>query len=240
MTSIAAAAVSEAVSRSSRTDVLTLTEGQASKALLFEEQRPRLLRISARITRSAADAEDIVQEAWLRWHHIDLAEVDNVDAFLGTVVVRLALDRLRQIKARREVYYGDWPREPAAAQEHEQAAEPSSVYAALMVLCQRLSPLERAAFVLRVVLHQPYSETADALGRAETAVRQLVHRGWQRLNEGTVRFAVDERACEGLVHRFRVACYCPDIGPLLELMGSHHCTAASYSGRSSSRCSGVS
>ena len=83
-------------------------------ALLFEDQRPRLLRISFGILSSAADAEDVVQEVWFRWQRTNHRDVNNVEAFLTTVVTRLAIDRLRRIKSRREVYYGDWLTEPAS------------------------------------------------------------------------------------------------------------------------------
>ena len=84
------------------------------EVILFEDQRSRLLRIGLRILRSAPDAEDVVQEAWFRWQRSNRCDVDNVEAFLATVVTRLAIDRLRRIRSRREVYYGDWSSEPAS------------------------------------------------------------------------------------------------------------------------------
>ena len=191
------------------------------EVILFEDQRSRLLRIGLGILRSAPDAEDVVQEAWLRWQRSKRCDVDNVEAFPTT---RLALDRLRRIKSRREVYYGDWPSEPATTRaDHTKLDQQQEVSTALAVLFDTLSPLQRAAFVLRDVLAQPYPETAAALGREEPAVRQLVHRSL-RLRDAQASCPAERTAEAVLVHQFHRACLTSDVTPLVNLLTSESST----------------
>lgn len=156
----------------------------------FQQQRPRLLGVSYRILGSVVDAEDVVQDAWLRWAATDTAEVDNPAAFLTTVVTRLSIDRLRRVKAQRELYPGPWLPEPVAVDGDPVAAAElaDSLSMALLVVLETLTPLERAAFVLRDVFDEPYRRIATILGRDETAVRQLVHRGRRHVDERRTRF----------------------------------------------------
>ena len=131
-------------------------------------------------SRLGSDAEDILRDAWLRWSTTDAAQVTNPEAFLTTVVSRLSLDRLRRVKARREVYQGPWLPEPVTAETDPQAAAAlaySLSLAFLVILGVPVAPLERAAFVLREVFDEPYATVADILGRDEPAVRQLVPPG---------------------------------------------------------------
>jgi RNA polymerase sigma-70 factor (ECF subfamily) len=192
---------------------------------LFEEQRPRLTGICYRILGSVADAEDVVQEAWLRWTNVDPDGIDSTQAYLTTIATRLALDRLRRAKAQREVYTGSWLPEPVVADPGDQAGDPAAVAEladslsmALLVVLETLSPLERAAFVLREVFRRPYPEVAAALGRSESAVRQLVHRAQGRVEAGHVRYAADRATHARLVRRFLAACESADVGELMEIL----------------------
>jgi RNA polymerase sigma-70 factor (ECF subfamily) len=186
----------------------------------FEKQRRRMLGISYRILGSFADAEDVVQDAWLRWSATDTAQVENPEAFLTTVVTRLSLDRLRILKARREVYSGPWLPEPVAADADPQAAAElaDSLSMALLVVLETLSPLERAAFVLREVFSEPYPVVAEILGREEPAVRQLVHRARQHVDAGGARYRADRATHNEVVERFLAACETADLDALLEVL----------------------
>ena len=194
--------------------------GQPPEAATFEAQRRRLLGISYRILGSFADAEDVVQDAWLRWSGTDVAQVQNPEAFLTTVVTRLSLDRLRTLKARREVYSGPWLPEPVAADADPEAAAElaDSLSLALLVVLEKLSPLERAAFVLREVFSEPYAVVAEILGRDEAAVRQLVHRARQHVDAGGTRYRADRATHDEVVDRFLAACQNADLEALLSVL----------------------
>ncbi|HLL61763.1 MAG TPA: RNA polymerase sigma-70 factor [Propionibacteriaceae bacterium] len=186
----------------------------------FTEQRRRLLGVSYRILGSVADAEDVVQDAWLRWSATDTAKVENPEAFLTTVVTRLSLDRLRALKARREVYSGPWLPEPVAADAGPEAAVElaDSLSLALLVVLETLSPLERAAFVLREVFAEPYDVVAEILGRDPAAVRQLVHRARQHVDAGGTRYRADHATHNEVVERFLAACQNADLDALLTVL----------------------
>lgn len=186
----------------------------------FEDQRRRLLGVSYRILGSIADAEDVVQDAWLRWSATDAATVQNPGAFLTTVVTRLSLDRLRTLKARREVYSGPWLPEPVSAEAGPEAAAElaDSLSMALLVVLETLSPLERAAFVLREVFSEPYAAVAETLGRDEAAVRQLVHRARQHVDAGGARYRADRATHDQVVVRFLAACQTADLDALLTVL----------------------
>lgn len=186
---------------------------------IFEDERPLMMGIGYRILGSVSDAEDVVQEAWLRWQATEVARVENPEAFLTTVVTRLSLDRLRRLRARREVYPGPWLPEPVAADDPQATVERAdSLSVALLVVLQALSPLERAAFVLREVFDQPYPEVAYTLGRTEAAVRQLVSRARHHVEEGAGRFRADRDTHVMVVQRFLAACQSADPGPLLDVL----------------------
>ena len=191
-----------------------------SATVTFEAQRRRLLGISYRILGSFADAEDVVQDAWLRWSRTDVTEVENPEAFLTTVVTRLSLDRLRTLKARREVYSGPWLPEPVAADPDPQSAVElaDSLSLAVLVVLETLSPLERAAFVLREVFSEPYPVVAEILGREEPAVRQLVHRARQHVDAGAARYRADRATHNEVVQRFLAACETADLDALLGVL----------------------
>jgi RNA polymerase sigma-70 factor, ECF subfamily len=150
----------------------------------FEGERPRLIGLAYRITCSLADAEDVVQEAWIRWAARDAATVDNPAAWLTTVTSRLALDRLRAQRRRREVYVGPWLPEPVpTARNAEEAAElAESLTLGFLVLLDSLGPYERVAFLLGDVFGEPYPAIAEILGKTEPACRQLVSRARRKLH----------------------------------------------------------
>lgn len=191
---------------------------------VFEALRPRLLGVAYRILGSVTDAEDVLQDAWVRWSRTDLGGVLNPEAYLVTVVGRQATDYLRHAKRRRESYTGSWLPEPVAnepdpALDPEAAAQlADSLSMALLVVLETLSPLERAAFVLREVFDRPYPEVAATLGRSEQAVRQLVHRARGRVEDGHARFRADVTTHAHVVSRFLEACQGADVGALLEVL----------------------
>ena len=191
---------------------------------VFETLRPRLLGVAYRILGSVADAEDVLQEAWMRWSRTDASTVANPEAYLVTVVGRRATDFLRAAKRRRETYTGPWLPEPVA-NEPDPALDPAaaaeladSLSMALLVVLETLSPLERAAFVLREVFDRPYPEVAATLGRSEQAVRQLVHRARGRVDDGHARFRADVATHAQVVSRFLAACQGADLETLLAVL----------------------
>ena len=198
----------------------TECDGDQDRALVFEQHRRLILGVSYRILGSVADSEDVLQDAWLRWSTADAAYVNIPEAFLTTVVSRLSLDRLRRVKARREVYQGPWLPEPVSGETDPQAAAAvaDSLSLAFLVILETLSPLERAAFVLREVFDEPYATVAEILGREEPAVRQLVHRARQRVNEGGARYRADQATQAEVVRRFLLACQSADIDGLLAIL----------------------
>jgi len=191
---------------------------------VFEALRPRLLGVAYRILGSMADAEDVLQDAWMRWSRTDAGGVANPEAYLVTVVGRRATDFLRAAKRRRETYTGPWLPEPVA-NEPDPALDPAaaaeladSLSMALLVVLETLSPLERAAFVLREVFDRPYPEVAATLGRSEQAVRQLVHRARGRVDDGHARFSADAATHTQVVSRFLAACQGADLEALLAVL----------------------
>jgi len=140
----------------------------------FEAHRPLLFAIAYRMLGVAAEAEDVVQEAWLRWQAAGREEVKSPKAYLSTVVTRLCLDQLKSARARRESYVGPWLPEPVAKAD---AFDGESISLAFLVLLESLSPVERAVFLLAQVFDHSHAEIAAILGRSEGAVRVLIHRG---------------------------------------------------------------
>ena len=150
---------------------------RADEAETFEALRPKLTRIAYRMLGSLAEAEDIVQDAFLRWRRADRDEVAHPAAFLSRIVTRLCLDQLKSARARRESYIGFWLPEPLIeSAPQENAGEAEDVTMTLMLALERLSPLERAAFLLHDVFDMPFAEVAAAIGRDEAACRQLAAR----------------------------------------------------------------
>ncbi|MCO7272357.1 RNA polymerase sigma factor SigJ [Cellulosimicrobium cellulans] len=172
------------------------------------------------MTGSAADAEDVVQEAWLRWSAADRSDVLDPRAYLVRVTTRLALDRLRALRARRETYVGSWLPDPLlttpdAALQVERAEDVSM---ALLVVLETLSPLERAVFVLREVFDVPYDEIAEGLDRSAESVRQTAHRAREHVRARRPRFTPPDDAQRAAVERFMAACATGDTTALVEVL----------------------
>lgn len=176
---------------------------------VFEAERSRLTGLAYRMLGTLSDAEDVVQQAWLRWSSTDASEIANPAAWLTTVVSRLAIDRLRQQQRRREDYVGPWLPEPLAtpaagpssAADPAQAAElADSVTFGFLVLLDRLSPIERAVFVLSEVFGEPHTAIAEVIGKSPAATRQLASRARRRIREQRgERRPADERLLAELV-----------------------------------------
>ena len=176
-------------------------------SVAFESVRPRLFGLAYRMLGSRADAEDIVQEAYVRWHQTEADTVRNAEAWLVTTATRLAIDRLRALKVEREAYTGPWLPEPLIAPEppDREAELASDLSVAFMVLLERLAPEERAAFLLHDVFECGYTEIARLLGKSEAASRQIVHRARGRVRDDQPRFHASEAARVRLLKTFVAA-----------------------------------
>ncbi|MFG2543921.1 RNA polymerase sigma-70 factor [Streptomyces sp. NPDC048594] len=192
---------------------------------VFEAHRPVLLGVAYRMLGRLADAEDVVQEAWLRWSGADRSGVREPRGYLVRVTTRLAIDRLRQIKSRGETYVGPWLPEPyvtdfgdTVPDTAERAVLADSVSLAVLVVLESLSPLERAVFVLREAFGYPYAEIAAMLERGEAAVRQLAGRARKHVDERRPRYDVDPAQRRDLTERFLAAAADGDLAGLMELL----------------------
>ncbi|MEU8706966.1 RNA polymerase sigma-70 factor [Streptomyces sp. NPDC048565] len=192
---------------------------------LFEEHRPFLTGVAYRMLGRVADAEDVVQEAWLRWSSADREDVREPRAYLVRITTRLSIDRLRHLHSRREAYVGPWLPEPvvtefgpAVPDSAERAVLADSVSLAVLVVLETLSPLERAVFVLREAFGFPYAEIGAALDRSEAAVRQLAGRAKLHVEERKPRYDVDPAVRRDLTERFLAAASGGDLERLLALL----------------------
>lgn len=187
---------------------------------VFAAYRPLLVGVAYRVLGRVTDAEDVVQEAWLRWHRVDHAEVDDAKGYLVRIVTRLAVDRLRLARTRRESYVGDWLPEPLLDANDPAAgvAETESISLAMLVVLETLSPLERVVFVLREAFHYSYAEIADIVERSETAVRQLGSRARTHVRERQQRFDADHAVTQRLTERFVEVCMGGDLTGLLGML----------------------
>src|SRR5215208_4516900 len=211
---------------------MPITSG-TSTGRTFDEHRDFLVSVAYRILGSVTDAEDIVQEAWLRWSGVDHFQVKDPRAFLIRVTTRLAIDRLRRVKARRESYVGPWLPEPVLTSQDpaEDAAMAESVSMAILVMLETLSPLERAVFVLREAFGMPHSEIADVLGRKEEAVRQLARRAHDHVREGRTRFDADRTEQRRVTERFLEAATGGDLEALMTVLSPGVTLVADGGGR---------
>jgi len=177
----------------------------------FEAERRRLTAVAYRMLGRWSEAEDIVQDAWLRWQAADHRSINSVPAWLTTVVVRLSLDRIRRNRAAREVYVGPWLPEPVLTIEggehvpetHESLANDLSI--GLMHVLERLGPEERAAFILREAFDSSYADIAAILGKNETAVRQIATRARERVRAARPRFDARPEVHQQLLAQFMSA-----------------------------------
>ena len=172
----------------------------------FEEHRPLLFSIAYRMLGSASEAEDVLQDAWVRARQDEDTDVRSPRAYLTTIVTRLCIDHLRSAERTRMEYPGPWLPEPLAAPNQESADLASSLTTAFLVLLERLAPTERAVFLLREVFELDFGEIARSVGKSEANTRQILTRARGRLNEARPRFTVSRRESEEIVRRFRDAC----------------------------------
>jgi RNA polymerase sigma-70 factor (ECF subfamily) len=182
----------------------------------FERERSRLRALAYRMLGSAAEADDMLQEAWLRWREV--RSVESPRAYLTAVVTRLCLDQLKSARARRESYVGPWLPEPVRTVEDEPDRESISI--AFLVLLERLSPLERATLLLHQVFDYPHAEIARILDRDEATVRQSLHRARERVVAERPRFAPCREDHARLLGGFVAACTNGDLHALESLLAA--------------------
>ena len=194
-----------------------------TRAEEFEELRPLMFSIAYRLLGSVSEAEDAVQEAWLRYEASPTPHT-STKAFLSAVVTRISIDVLRSARFRREEYVGQWFPEPLLTDPYEDPARSAeladSVSMAALLLLERLSPLERAVFVLHEVFGFDFPEVASAVGRSEAACRQLAVRARRHMDEGRPRFEADRRERDELAARFFDALRVGDVDGLRELLAA--------------------
>lgn len=199
-----------------KTPAVTQKDGDLRRA--FEELRPAMFALAYRITGSRTDAEDIVQDAFLRFQNsVPDQAIRSLKAYLTTITARLSLNRLRDQRARRETYVGEWLPEPLPTQD-DPAALADDVSFALLVVLERLSPLERVVFILKSAFDFSFDEIAPIVGRNPVACRKLYSRGRACILQDRPRFPVDRERHRALLLSFESACRGNDLGTLLELL----------------------
>jgi len=176
---------------------------------VFQSHRSRLFGLAYRMLGTRAEAEDLVQDAYLRWHHSATEDIQSPIAFLVTMTTRLCLDRLRELKQERGHYVGPWLPEPFVEDEvpsaEMQLEFTEEVSVAFLAVLERLGPEERAAFLLHDVFDYDYPDVAQMVGKSEPTCRQMIHRARSRVRESRARFAVTEESRERVLARFLVA-----------------------------------
>lgn len=208
--------------------------GTEAATSAFESFRGRLFGLAYRMLGSRAEAEDVVQETYLRWHQADRQRIENPEAWLVTAATRLAIDRLRRLQSERTAYTGPWLPQPMVADgappdRHLDLADDLSI--AFLTLLERLAPEERAAFLLHDVFEVGYGQIAAVLERSEAACRQVVHRARERVRGDRKRFDVSEAAKTRLLERFMAAVEARDEQRLLELFAPDATWTADGGGR---------
>jgi RNA polymerase sigma-70 factor (ECF subfamily) len=199
-----------------------MTEPTANRTEIFNQYRPLLFSIAYRMLGSAMDAEDMVQDAFLRWQAADTGAIASPKSYLASVVTRLCIDQLRLASVQRETYIGPWLPEPilggvsAGIGNEEMLSESLSM--AFLILLESLSPAERAAFLLREVFEYEYAEIAAILDKTEANCRQMVKRAHERLQARRHRFEVSPAQQQQLVMQFAQACASGDLDGLLAVL----------------------
>ena len=186
----------------------------------FEAERPRLLRLGYRMLGSLSEAEDVVQEAWLRWARVE-ESVDTPGAYLTRIVTRLCIDQLKSARARRETYVGAWLPDPLLGSIDAEESFADDVTLSLMLALERLSPLERAAFLLHDVFDVALTDVATTLGREAPAVRQLAARARKHIQAERTRFAVGQEEGEQIARAFFAAARDGDAAALGSLLAAN-------------------
>ena len=193
-----------------------MTDGDAAAA--FEPHRRYLAGVAYRMLGSVTEAEDVVQDAFLRWTTVDRGTVDDPRAYLARVVARLCLDRLKSARAQREQYVGTWLPEPLVEEPASPASVADDISVALFMTLERLSPLERAAFLLHDVFDMDYAAIASVLDRSEAACRQLATRARDHVREQRPRFERTQEAESRLVGAFAAAMISGDVDALASIL----------------------
>jgi len=190
------------------------------RALEFDEHRPALFGLAYRMLGARADAEDVVQDAFLRWQNAPLDQIRSPRSYLMTVAARLALDALNAAHRKRETYFGEWLAEPLVTTEPPDRTleKAESLSIAFLHVLETLSPAERVAFLMREVFDQSYEEVAQALETSEVNSRQLVARARKHLQERRPRFVVDPARHQAVLYRFLTACTSGDTDALLSMV----------------------
>jgi RNA polymerase sigma-70 factor (ECF subfamily) len=203
-----------------RSFVYTLENRGVTEIDAFDASRGRLFGLAYRMLGSRAEAEDLVQEAYIRWHEAESASIQNPEAWLVTTTTRLAIDRLRRLKTEREAYVGPWLPEPlvsSAPPPDRDVSLAEDLSLAFLTMLERLAPDERAAFLLHDVFDVRYPQIAAVLARSEAACRQMVHRARERVRGDRKRFEATEGAKASLLRKFTAALEARDEGTLLTL-----------------------
>ena len=194
---------------------------------LFETYRSRLFGLAYKLLGSRSDAEDVVQDAWLRWRQADRSAIRDVEAWLVTATTRLGIDRLRLARTEREAYTGPWLPEPLSVDEDESptpergAEIAEQVSLAFLSLLERLGPEERAAFLLKEVFDYDYAQIAELIGHSEANCRQMVHRARMRVQGERPRFAVAPEKHRSLLERFMHAAQGGDRDAIVRLLDAN-------------------
>ena len=193
-----------------------------STETVFETHRPRLFGLAYKLLGSRSDAEDVVQDAWLRWRQADRSAIRDAEAWLVTATTRLGIDRLRLARTEREAYFGPWLPEPLSVDEApdpERGAEiAEQVSLAFLSVLERLGPEERAAFLLKEVFEYDYAQIAELIGQSEANCRQMVHRARTRVQADRPRFAVTPEKHRSLLDRFMHAAQSGDRNAIVQLL----------------------
>jgi len=184
----------------------------------FEVYRPLLFSIAYRMLGSASEADDILQDAWLRARQDEDADVRSPRAYLTTIVTRLCIDHLRSAERNRMEYPGPWLPEPLAEPNQESAELASSLSTAFLVVLERLAPTERAVFLLREVFELDFDEIAASVGKSEANTRQILTRARRRLGEPRPRFRMSRQDSVDIVQQFRHACVTGNVEELLAVL----------------------
>ena len=187
-------------------------------AATFEANRPLLFSIAYRMLGSASEAEDVVQDAWLRARQDEHADVRSPRAYLTTIVTRLCIDHLRSAERTRMEYPGPWLPEPLAEPNQESVELASSLKTAFLVMLEQLAPTERAVLLLREVFELDFDEIAKIVGKSEPNTRQILTRARARLRESRPRFTASRRESEEIVRRFRQACVTGNVEELMAVL----------------------
>jgi RNA polymerase sigma-70 factor (ECF subfamily) len=205
----------------------------------FDAYRPLLFSIAYRMLGSASEAEDIIQDTWVRARQDEHADVRSPRAYLTTIVTRLCIDHLRSAERTRMEYPGPWLPEPLAEPNQESVELASSLTTAFLVMLEHLAPIERAVFLLREVFELGFDEIAKSVGKTEANTRQILTRARQRLHEPHARFTVSPRESEDVVRHFRHACVTGNVDELMAVLHTDATLVADGGGKAAAATSPV-